>query len=191
MAYQANLSDTQKVIIGIQGTQTQVTLIASTPRQQQSQSCSLLTGAWIKPPVLWRSAQGFILQVDGAQNRYFILLNSNSIQIIDSMPVLENAIEVELATVADPVGQTPLNFEPMQPMQPMQPMRMGNMSMDLNSMSMQMGDMSLDFDNRSKPKLSKNFCSQCGVQAKQGDRFCRNVKRDRLRNNRAIAIALR
>ena len=59
-------------------------------------------------------------------------------------------------------------------MQPMQPLKMGNMSMDINSMSMQMGKMTMGLDNQQKTTATKQFCSQCGTEAKTGDRFCRS-----------------
>jgi len=62
----------------------------------------------------------------------------------------------------------------MQPMQPMQPLKMGNMSMDINSMSMQMGNMSMNLNEPLKTTVTKQFCSQCGTEAKTGDRFCRS-----------------
>ena len=175
MAYQATLNGTQQVTITNRGKQTQITLIASSLGQQQSQSNSFTTGTWVKPPQLFRTSQGFILQINGEQGQYFILIQSNGIQTINGVPTLQNSSSVKLEKVADTPGQTPIDFEPMQPMQPM---RMGNMSMDINSMSMQMGNMSLNLGNQSKTKVSKIFCSQCGVEAKSGDRFCRSCGHD-------------
>ena len=175
MAYQATLNGTQQVTIINQGKQTQIILMASSPGQQQSQSSSFTTGTWVKPPQLFSTNQGFILQINGEQGQYFILIQANGIQTINGVPTLQNASLVQLENIADPTSQTPTGFKPMQPMQPM---RMGNMSMDINSMSMQMGNMSLNLGNPSKTTVSKVFCAQCGVEAKSGDRFCRSCGHD-------------
>lgn len=174
MAYQATLNGTQQVTIINQGKQTQITLIASSPGQQQSQSNSFTTGTWVKPPQLFSTNRGFVLQINGEQGQYFILIQANSIQTIEGASTLQNASSVKLEQVAN-APQTPIDFEPMQPMQPMQ---MGNMSMDINSMSMQMGNMSLNLGNQSKTTVSQVFCSQCGSEAKSGDRFCRSCGHD-------------
>lgn len=175
MAYQATLNGTQQVTIINQGKQTQIALIASSPGQQQSQSNSFTTGTWVKPPQLFSTNQSFVLQINGEQGQYFILIQANGIQTISDVPNLQNATSVQLENIADPPSQTPIDFEPMQPMQPM---RMGNMSMDINSMSMRMGNMSLNLGNQSKTTVSQVFCSQCGAEAKSGDRFCRSCGHD-------------
>ncbi len=168
MTYQATLNGTQQITISNQGRQTQITLMASSPGQQQSQSSSFTTGIWINPPQLFNTAQGFILQINAEQGKNFIQIQANGISTIKGIPSLQDATSIELETVGDRSGQADLKFEPMQPM------KMGNMSMDINSMSMQMGDMSLNLGNKSKSTVSKTFCSQCGIEAKNGDRFCRS-----------------
>ena len=167
MACWATLNGTQWIKISNQGRQTQITLMASNPGQQQSQSSSLTTGTWINPPQLFNTSQGFILQINTEQGKNFIQIQANGISTIKGIPSLHNATSIKLETVGNP-GQADMKFEPMQPM------KMGNMSMDINSMSMQMDDMSLDLRNKSKTTASKTFCSQCGTEAKNGDRFCRS-----------------
>ena len=168
MAYRATLNGTQQIMIANQGRQTQITLMASSPGQQQSQSSSFTTGIWINPPQLFDTTQGFILQINAEQGKNFIQIQANGISTIKGNPSLQNATSIELKTVGNPPGQADMKFEPMQPM------KMGNMCMDINSMSMQMGDMFLDLGNKSKTTASKTFCSQCGTEAKNGDRFCRS-----------------
>ena len=172
MAYQATLNGTQQLRVINQGIQTQITLMTSSSGQQQSQSSSLTTGDWAKPPQLFNTGQGFILQIDGDLAQYFIQIQSNSISTISGRPTLQNATPVELENIADPPSQNSVNFEPMQPM------RMGNMSMDINSMSMQMGNMSMNLGNKSRTTSTKRFCSQCGVEAKPSDRFCSSCGHD-------------
>ncbi len=165
MAYQAILNGTQQLTISNQGMQTQITLTSSSRGQQQSQSSSFTTGNWVRTPQLFQTGQGFILQIEGSNGQYFIQIQSNGISTINGIPPLSNSTPVDLETVTDPPEQK-VNFEPMQPL------RMGNMSMDLNSMSMQMGNMSMNFGKKSRTTDTKRFCSQCGVQAKPSDRFC-------------------
>ncbi len=166
MAYQATLNGTQQLTVINQGIQTQITLMTSSPGQQQSQSSSFTTGTWVTQPQLFNTGQGFILQIDGEGGQYFIQIQSNSISTVNGRPTLQNATPVELQNIAAPSRQNSVNFEPMQPM------RMGNMSMDINSMSMQMGNMSMNLGNKSRSTSTKRFCSQCGTEAKPSDRFC-------------------
>jgi hypothetical protein len=165
MAYQAILNGTQQLTISNQGIQTQITLISSSPGQQQSQSTSFTTGSWVRSPQLFNTEQGFILQIEGSYGQYFIQIQSNGISTINGIPPLSNSTPVDLETVADPPAQK-VNFEPMQPL------GRSKMSMNINSMSMQMGNMSLNLGKKSRKAATKRFCSQCGVKAKPSDRFC-------------------
>lgn len=171
MAYQATLSGTQHLTIINQGTQTQINLMMSSAGQQQGQSSSFTTGTWVTPPKLYNTGQGFILQIDGDRGEFFIQIQSNSISTVNGMPSAQTAASIELQNIADPPES-----QSMQPMQPMQPMRMGNMSMDINSMSMQMGNMAMNLGN--KTSSSQRFCSQCGVEAKPSDCFCSSCGHD-------------
>ena len=163
MAYRATLSNTQQLAIAARGMQTQVTLTNSSFGQQQSQSSSFTTGEWSGKPRLFNVRDGFILQIDTSSGYYYLRIQQNSIATISNPPNLDGCSLVELKPISDRDWQT--DFQPMPPMQ------MGNMSMDLNSMSMQMGNM---FLNRNRTKTTKQFCSQCGTEAKAGDRFCRS-----------------
>lgn len=175
MAYQATLNGTQQVTIANPRNQTQITLIANSPGRQQSQSSSFTTGTWTKPPQLFSTGQGFMLQIEGEQGQYYIQIQSNSISTINGIPSIQNATPVKLRIVDDiPDIPSPPSIK----FKPMQPMKMGNMSMDINSMSMRMGNMSLNLGNRSKTTIPEVFCSQCGIEAKAGDRFCRSCGED-------------
>lgn len=177
MAYQVTLNGTQQLTIINRGIQTQITLMMSSAGQQQSQGSSLTTGTWVTPPKLFNTGQGFILQIDSDRGQHFIQIQSNSISTINGIPTAQNVTPIELENIADP-PQNPVDFEPMQPMQPMQPMKMGNMSMDINSMSMQMGNMSMNLGNKSRKTSTTRFCSQCGSEAKPSDRFCSSCGHD-------------
>ncbi len=169
MAYTANLGSRQQIMIANQGNQTLITLLSTTPGQQQSQSSGFTTGNWNKPPHLYQTELGFILEINSDNRQHFILIqaDTNSISTITA-PFLQNAILVNLQSIPDS-NQNRLEFEPMQPMQPM---KMGNMSMSMNPMSMKMGNMSMSMDETKTPQPTKRFCTQCGQEAKIGDRFC-------------------
>ena len=171
MAYQVTLNGNRQLTIANQAQQTQISLMASNLGQQQNQSSSFTTGTWKKTPRLFKTTQGYVLQLEGEKGKHFVSIESNSIQTVSKIQDRERATEIELETIADPISQTTLDF---QPMQPMQPMRLGNMSMDINSMSMQMGNMSLNSTNADQASTPKVFCSQCGTEARQSDRFCRS-----------------
>ena len=166
MAYSAMLGSSQQLAIANVGGQTQVSLKMSSPSQQQSQSSSFTTGKWSNEPKLFDTGQGFILQIEGAR-AYYVLIRQNSISTVESPGDLSSYREVDLRSSPEPNPAT-------QPMQPMQPLKMRNMSMDINSMKMKMGNMSMGFDNPNQTNVTKQFCSQCGTEAKAGDRFCRS-----------------
>jgi len=174
MAYSALLGGSQQLAIANIGQQTQVSLTANSPGQQQSQSTSFSTGQWSGKPKLFQTATGFILQIESDRGSHYVSIQQNSISNIQSPGDLSPYPEVDLKAGADPNTESSSPMPPMQPMQPMQPMKMGNMSMDANSMSMRMGNMSMDSNNPKKNSTTKQFCSQCGVEAKTGDRFCRS-----------------
>ena len=170
MAYQATLNGTQQITIFNQNNQTQVTSSISNPGQQQSQSSSFTTGKWLKKPQLFQIDQGYILQIFGSEKNFCLMIQAQGIQALATIPNVQNAVPVSLTSIAEVSQQSTANY---QPMQPMRPMKMGNMSMDINSMSMRMGNMSLNLNNQAR-NITKVFCSQCGKEAKSGDRFCRS-----------------
>lgn len=167
MAYRAILNGTQQLTISNQGMQTKINLASSSRGQQQNQGNSFTTGDWVKPPQLFRTGQGYILQIEGSQGQYFIQIQSNGMSTINGIPSSSDSTPVDLESIADDsFTQQKAKFEPMPPL------RMGNMSMDINSMSMQMGNMSMNIGKQSRTTVTKRFCSQCGVEAKPSDRFC-------------------
>lgn len=165
MSYAVNLTNNQKLAIANQGGQTNISLVSSSPGQQQSQNNSFTTGSWQTPPQLYRVGMGFILKLNSDRGIFYVSIQGNSISTTTA-PNLDNATEVELHQTDDSAASSSnMGFEPMQPM------KMGNMSMDINSMSMNMGNMSLNM-NKTKSTPSKVFCSQCGQEAKPNARFC-------------------
>lgn len=173
MAYIAILNNFQKLAIANLGEQTQISLTMSNPGQQQSQSSSFGTGKWVSMPELFNVGQGFVLKINTQQGFHYVLIQQHSISIVNPPADISGYPQVDFQDIPDP-PQKPIEFKPMQPMQPMQPMKMGNMSMDINSMTMQMGNMELNFNDQTKTTINQQFCSQCGKEAKVGDRFCRS-----------------
>ena len=181
MAYSATLGDDRQLAIANLAMQTQITLSMSRPGQQQSQSSSFTTGKWLGEPKLFKVGQGFVLQIDTEQDSHYILIQQNSISTIQSPGELHNYPQIDLKVIADSDSE-PTQAMPSMPPLNMGKMKMGNMSMDINSMSMQMDNMATSFNNQRKTNTAKNtgkniakqFCSSCGTQAKTGDRFCRS-----------------
>ena len=167
MAYTASLTSNQRLTITLQGNQTNINLVSSSPGQQQSQGSSFTTGTWKAAPQLYKTDTGFAIAIDGERGSQFILIQGNSISTNSAYtPDLNNATKVDLKEVGDPPpSQNDINMD----FEPMQPMKMGNMSMDINSMSMQMGNMAMNMGNKT---ATKRFCSQCGEAVKPNARFC-------------------
>ena len=165
MAYRVNLNGNQQLTVLNQGNQTLITLISSSPGQQQSQSNSFTTGNWTNTPKLYRTESGFILQISGDRGEFSISIRANSISTVTT-PVLDNAVLVDFKNTSD----TAANHQKSQ-FEPMQPMKMGNMSMDINTMSMQMGNMSMNM-GKGETRSKTRFCTQCGAEVTASDRFC-------------------
>ena len=92
MAYSANLGSHQQIMIANQGNQTLITLQSSTPGQQQSQTSGFTTGNWNKPPHLYQSDSGFILEINSDGKEHFILIQANSIGVEFSDRKIKNTI---------------------------------------------------------------------------------------------------
>lgn len=172
MAYIAKLSSFQQLAIANVNGQTQINLTLSRSGQQQSQSSSFSTGQWQTEPELFCQGQDYVLKITSEQGVHYIVIQQNSISTVAPPADLNNYSTINFEEIPNSTPESG-GFKPMQPMQPMQPMKIGDMSMDIESMSMQMGNMSLNLDNQAQT-TTKTFCSQCGTEAKSGDRFCRS-----------------
>ena len=170
MAYTANLNANQQLTIENRDIQTSIALISSSPGQQQSQSSSVTTGHWTKPPQLFKTLSGFILEIESDRGQYFIQIQASGIQTLATAPLLNNAQQLKLQEIHQTAtSQTKMEFEPMTPMKPME---MGNMSMSMNPMSMRMGNMSMQMGKEVKSTSARRFCTQCGQEVEASDRFC-------------------
>ncbi len=165
MTYTANLGTGQQIWIGNQDTQTIIGLSSANAGQQQSQQTGFQTGQWIAPPMLFRTASGFIVQLATAQGDRYLQVQGSSLQGLSAAPDLAAASAVPLESGTAPA------------MQPMQPMQMGNMRLQMHPMQMQMGDLELRMGHVNPAETSAagttpNFCTQCGQRLQVGDRFC-------------------
>lgn len=181
MAYRCDLGGGQYLLLDNQGTQTQITLAASSAGQQQQSTQGLETGAWTGTPQVLATAGGWILQLQTANGELYWQFQGQSLRRVDAAAV-GTAQTLPLQTVESAPAPP---MAPMQPMQPMPPMQMGNMSMSLNPMEMRMGDMTMRMGEsaastgasaQAGPSAStggiKRFCSQCGAGVQPTDRFC-------------------
>ena len=172
MPYMVNLNAQQQLIIENRHIQTSLTLVSSSPGQQQSQSSEFTTGHWTRRPELFKTPSGLLLQIDSDRGEYFIQIQASGIQALTTAPLLNNAQQLELQEIHHTAtSPTKMGFEPMTPMKPME---MGNMSMSMNPMSMRMGNMSMEMVKEEKSTSASHFCPQCGQAVEANDRFCRS-----------------
>lgn len=167
MAYIGNIG-TGQVRVENQETQTIVSLTSSGSSQQQSQRNSFTTGSWILPPTLFRTANGYVLRIEGTQSQIFVGLQAGGMSTLETTPSLVDMDVLPLEQVAAEAHSTPQPLDSMQPMQPMRPMEMKPME----PMQMQMGNMRMQMGMPEPKQSAKRFCSQCGHAVDQRDRFC-------------------
>lgn len=163
MIYVADLGEGQSLAIDNIGVQTSITWETKSASQQQSQQMNLSLGKWSASPIVYRTTQGFILQIESHQRPYYVRLQANSISLLSEVPLMLGAEEVPLRYMASSSPKMP-------EMKPLEPLRMGNMTMRMEPMEMSMGSMSMS--NSHSSSSSAQFCSQCGTKVKQDDRFC-------------------
>lgn len=160
MAYQLEIQPGRQLVIQDAGGQTIITLMSSNAGQQQQSSQSLYTGAWVSPPMAYRTAGEIVIHLRTTDGDRTLYVQQNQIQLVESAPVLAAAQPLPLRSVAS------------QPMQPMGTLSMGNMHMSMNPMAMTMGDMTLSMESPASSPEAPRFCSQCGARVQVGDRFC-------------------
>lgn len=181
MGYGAVLAEGWQLYVDYAATsaQTQVTTTHMAMGQQQSQAIALSTGAWKAPPLLFRVAGGFVLQLETATGTVFVQIQPGQLQAIAALPDGTGANRVPLEQRNGPVPGAMPPLSPLPPLSSMQPgrmsmgnMSMGNMSMNLDGMQMRMGDMELTMGDRTAPNPLRKFCPQCGNAVQVGNRFC-------------------
>ncbi|WP_299487574.1 zinc ribbon domain-containing protein [Acaryochloris sp. IP29b_bin.137] len=170
MAYVGELGTGSTLYLESQDSQTIITIVATSPGQQQQASHSFSTGHWTTSPKLFRSLQGHIIQLETAQGSHLLLVQSHQIRPIETMPPRQTLESIPLQQIV----QTPIPSMPS--MQPLQPLTMGNMVMSMQPMQMSMGKMHLSMGTAATVTQTpqNNFCSQCGAAVAAMDKFCAN-----------------
>ena len=196
MAYVCELGAGQRVYLENQGVQTVVTLISSSPGQQQQASNSFTTGVWSSPPQVFQTPYGMVLKITSEQGEKTLQIQGSGVSVISSMPLGKDSEQLPVHEVATlPVSpmpgveslkpmppmnpmepMTPMKMSPMEPMKPLEPMNlnMGNMQMSMNPMEMRMGNMGMRMGSPAPQNTpqTQRFCTQCGASVKPEDRFC-------------------
>lgn len=179
MAYVCELGAGQRVYLENQGVQTVVTLISSSPGQQQQASNSFTTGVWSSPPQVFQTSYGMVLKITSEQGEKTLQIQGSGVSVISSMPLGKDSEQLPVHEVATlPVSPMPgvESLKPMPPMKPMEPMNlnMGNMQMSMNPMEMRMGNMGMRMGSPAPQNTpqTQRFCTQCGASVKPEDRFC-------------------
>ncbi|WP_250124140.1 zinc ribbon domain-containing protein [Chroococcidiopsis sp. CCMEE 29] len=172
-AYRCELRRGQQIYLENQGRQTVITLVSTGVGQQQSQCHSFDTGKWRVMPIVFRTAAGGVIQVEG-EGRHFVQVQAQGMSVLNVSPPLSGAQTLPLEAVETAAGINSGSTIP-----PIEPMKMGNMQMSMNPMEMRMGNMEMRMGEplkMGKPSeqthSAKNFCPQCGSRVEAGDRFC-------------------
>lgn len=179
MAFQITLPTGAQLHIENRGDQTSLRFQSGGGGQQQSQQSGFSTGAWTHPPTMFQTASGLVLRVEGERNHYLNIENGSARTLTDA-PDLREAKVLPLEQVVDESSE----IAPMTPMKPLEPMK--PMEMKMGSMHMSVGGRSSTHEappasssSREEPSDSAtsdetraSFCTKCGQQAKEGDRFC-------------------
>lgn len=195
MAYVCDLGAGHRVYLDSRGTHTLVTLSSGSAGQQQQSSSSFQTGNWTAPPQAFRSRAAIVVQIETAEGKQFIQIQS---QAQPNSSIQATSINLVNAAAVDLVNSLPMQqtddspaMQPMAPIEPMQPMQMGSMSMSMNPMSMRMGNMEMHMGSSDPSHISpttassstaasstasseanRQFCNQCGAGIQPTDRFC-------------------
>jgi hypothetical protein len=151
MAIQWDLGNGQSLYLENQNEKTLITLARDSRGQQQQSSSSFTTGSWQTLPQIYRVNGDIRIKITTEIQEYIFAIVNNGITLITD----EKSVQT-------------LPIEQGQEMPKMPPMKMGNMSMDMSSMSMTMGNMSMSMGNKhctqcgAKVSLDAKFCSECG-----------------------------
>jgi hypothetical protein len=166
MALQGTLSEGRELFVENNGDQTQITLQSGDAGQMQRQGTGFTTGEWQTAPVLYKSSQGAVLQIEAKQGRFYFLIASTSIRTLQDAPSLHDAESIPLHEATAP------QLKPMEPLKPLEPMGpMKPMEMKMGDMKMKMGEAKENMSGQSAAS-QRHFCTQCGTEAQIADNFC-------------------
>ncbi|MEB3225672.1 MAG: zinc ribbon domain-containing protein [Synechococcus sp.] len=169
MTYVCQLDAGQGLYLDNQGAQTIVTLIQSSPGQQQQSTNRYLTGPWTTKPTVVKSAELVIITIFSATKTTQIMVQGQTMTVSDQVLDLHQAESLHLGQM------TTFPAQSVTPLEPLPPLKLGEMEMQMQPMTMRMGNMRMGFSeqNQQAPTpVPKQFCSQCGHALAKGDRFC-------------------
>lgn len=124
MGLKATLADGQHLLVENKEGQTHITLHSGGDGSKQSQGDSFQTGEWSKTPILSKTKDGFVLQIEADGKSHYFQLQNNAIDQLDNAPSLDGAENVSLEKASDEeiAKSKPEPMKPMTPMEPMKPM---------------------------------------------------------------------
>ena len=171
MRYESSLEWGVDMLVENVEEQTEIALSSSSGGQQQSQRQGYVTGKWTKPPLLYKSKRGPVLEVTTNRGAFHFRVSPTGIVALREVPVLQDSIPLQKAKAA---GSAQRQLPPMPGMKPMESMPpMAPMTMSMGDMHMSMG---APRGPVSPKQLSvdsgKRFCTECGREAASGDKFC-------------------
>jgi hypothetical protein len=167
MMYIADLGQGRSLHIENVGAQTIIIWESHRAGQQQRQQMSLSLGQWLASPMVFKTASGFILQIESNQSAAYVRLQVNSISLLTEPPLMLSAEAIPLRYDASPrppesirAENTSARRESIAP----PPARFSSATAASDSGSVSNSSVS----NSS----ASQFCSQCGAKVKEIDRFC-------------------
>ena len=172
MIYRGSLESGEKIVVENEGEQTQIMLSSGGSGQQQSQSTGFTTGAWTKPPVLFKVKGGAVLEVRTNRGEFHFQISGGTIRSLRDAPRFQSALPLKKSKPDAGPAMSPLPpMKPMRPMEPMKPMRPMEMIMGDMRMSMGKGDETPPKE-KSTGKRATRFCTECGGETAPTDKFC-------------------
>jgi hypothetical protein len=172
MAYRAVVDSGGEIVVENEGEQTHITLSSGGSGQKQSQSTGFTTGAWTKPPALFKAKGKSVLQIRTNRGEFYFQVNEGGIRALREAPTLNDPLPLKLSKTGEERAIKPLPpMKPMRPMAPMEPMK--PMEMTMGSMRMSMGQPDAPASPEKSPsKGVTRFCTNCGREAGPEDKFC-------------------
>ena len=96
MTYAYDLGNGQRLLVQNEGDDTQIALSSGGSGQQQNQSTGFSTGAWSRPPQLFRTPENLVLRIESKSGPKFISIHGNQIESTTGEPKLESAEKLTL-----------------------------------------------------------------------------------------------
>ena len=172
MTYRASVDSGGELIVENEGEQTRITLSSGGGAQKQRQGTGFTTGAWTKPPALFKAKGGVVLEIRTNRGDFHFQISGGSIRSLREAPPLKDALPLKKSKSSG--QESSESLPPMKPLEPMAPMQgMSPMEMSMGSMRMSMGGSDTPTPReKSTAKGASRFCIRCGHAAARSDKFC-------------------